>query len=145
MLPIEKSCGVILILRKDGDEDRFLILKQNNKPQSWSFPKGHMEEGETTKETALRELYEEAGVTELEFTNFPNIIEEYDHNKDGEMRHKINELFIAFTKNDKVIPQESEVLEYKWATYGEAINTFTYEQPKNVLKKIKEYLENYGK
>ena len=59
------------------------------------------------------------------------------------MRHKINELFIAFDKNDKEMMQEEEVLEYKWATYQEALNIFIYDQPKKVLEKVKKSIENY--
>jgi 8-oxo-dGTP pyrophosphatase MutT (NUDIX family) len=137
----EKSCGVILVLRKSGEEDKFLMLKQNPRTKHWSFPKGHIEGKETPRETAVRELEEETGIRDIEFSEFQNIIEEYDFERNGEMCHKINEFFIAFTKDDKVVIQEGEILDYKWATYEEALDTFTYEQPKEVLKKVQKYLE----
>lgn len=56
---LRKSCGVIPY-RKIGGETEFLILLQRNR--CWSFPKGHMEAGETEQETALRELQEETGL-----------------------------------------------------------------------------------
>jgi len=137
----EKACGVILISRKENAEDRFLIVRQNNNTKSWSFPKGHIEEGETPKETALRELEEETGITKIEFSNLPNIFEEYDFEKNGEIRHKINELFIAFAKDEKVKIQEGEIMDYKWATYSEAMETFTYDLSKNNLDLIVKYLK----
>jgi 8-oxo-dGTP pyrophosphatase MutT (NUDIX family) len=150
MIKTEKSCGVILVLRREGDEDKFLLLYQNQRVPHWSFPKGHMEEGETSRETAIRELQEEAGITEIEFADLPSILEEYDFEtrptersfgqEKGKIKHKINEFFIAFTKNDEVTPQEDEILDYKWVTYREALKTFTYEQPKEVLKKVQKYL-----
>ena len=54
-----KSCGVIPF-RLNGSKKEYLILLQ--KGGSWSFPKGHMEAGETEEQTALRELYEETGL-----------------------------------------------------------------------------------
>lgn len=54
-----KSCGVIPF-RWNGGEKEFLVLLQTN--HSWSFPKGHMEAGETEQRTALRELFEETGL-----------------------------------------------------------------------------------
>lgn len=56
---LRKSCGVIPY-RQIGDEKEFLILLQTN--HCWSFPKGHMEAGETETGTALRELLEETGL-----------------------------------------------------------------------------------
>lgn len=55
-----KSCGVIPF-RQNGDKREFLILLQTN--SCWSFPKGHMEAGETEIQTAKRELFEETGIT----------------------------------------------------------------------------------
>lgn len=56
-----KSCGVIP-WRRNGDETEYLIVYEQFS-QCWSLPKGHMEAGETETETALRELYEETGLT----------------------------------------------------------------------------------
>ena len=57
---LRKSCGVIPYRLENGRR-KYLLLKQNN--GSWSFPKGHMEPGETEQQTALRELLEEAGLS----------------------------------------------------------------------------------
>ncbi len=40
-----------------------LYKNQNGRYTGWVMPRGTMEEGETTKDTAIRELKEEAGVT----------------------------------------------------------------------------------
>lgn len=58
---LRRSCGVIPYrLTENGPE--FLLLFQRGS-NTWSFPKGHMEPGETEQQTALRELQEEAGLT----------------------------------------------------------------------------------
>lgn len=51
-----------MIVRLDGAEPQFLLVRAKRDPSVWIFPKGHVEEGETTEETALREAQEEAGV-----------------------------------------------------------------------------------
>ena len=56
----EKSCGG-LIYREHEGETHILLLKHRCGGH-WSFPKGHMEAGETEMETALREIREETGL-----------------------------------------------------------------------------------
>ena len=56
-----KSCGVLPC--RETQEQREYLLVFEHDSQCWSLPKGHMEAGETEEETALRELYEETGLT----------------------------------------------------------------------------------
>ena len=51
----EKSCGAIIF-----DKDKILVIQQ--KEGHWGFPKGHVEEGETEVETAIREIKEETNL-----------------------------------------------------------------------------------
>ena len=55
----ELSCGCIVL-----DGDRVLLEREisRNGDRFWSFPKGHIELGETEKEAALRETKEEVGL-----------------------------------------------------------------------------------
>ena len=55
-----KSCGVLAYRDRNGVREYLLALQVGN---DWSIPKGHMEAGETEEETALRELFEETGMT----------------------------------------------------------------------------------
>ena len=51
----EKSCGMIVF-----NEGKVLIIKQTS--GFYGFPKGHVEEGETEIETAIRETREETNI-----------------------------------------------------------------------------------
>ena len=55
----QKSCGVVPFRRLGGNAEILLLFQRGS--GTWSFPKGHMEAGETEQQTALRELFEEAG------------------------------------------------------------------------------------
>ena len=56
----EKSCGAIVYRKYHGNTEILLIKHINS--GHWSFPKGHVEEGETEEETAKREIMEETGI-----------------------------------------------------------------------------------
>lgn len=51
-----------IVFRGKGTKKEFLIVKTKKPPYEWVLPKGHIELGESSKETAIREVREEAGV-----------------------------------------------------------------------------------
>ena len=52
-----KSCGFLIYRTKP---QRTILLMKH--PKRWDLPKGHVDEGETNFECALRELQEETGI-----------------------------------------------------------------------------------
>jgi len=52
--------GVVFRLR--GGKAEYLLVEAKDDPSQWVLPKGHVEEGEQYRETAVREVYEETGV-----------------------------------------------------------------------------------
>lgn len=136
----EQTYGAVIIY-KENRENKFLLLQHNDDEGSWSFPKGHQEEGESREQTARREIFEETGILVSSFLDVPLIHEERYIIKRNAI--KINDYFIAFVDNMNVKIQESEIHQYKWCTFEEALATFQYESRKELLKKAKEYLDNY--
>lgn len=109
-----KSCGVIPF-RRNGEEREYLILLQTN--SCWSFPKGHMEAGETEEQTALRELLEETGLTaKLDTSRFASI--EYPV---SEFSRKEVVFYLGEVAGEPKV-QESEIETYKWVTFRELEN-----------------------
>ena len=53
------SCGFLIL--RGQPIDSFLLMKH---PRRWDLPKGHLDEGETELQCALRELREETGISE---------------------------------------------------------------------------------
>ena len=56
-----KSCGIRPYRIHQGQREYLIVFEEFS--QCWSLPKGHMEAGETEVQAALRELYEETGLT----------------------------------------------------------------------------------
>jgi len=122
----EKSCGCIII--KNG---KVLLVYEKNR-NFWGFPKGHVENGETEIETALREVKEEVGLdvdidVEKRYTLNYIIRDEID---------KTTVLYIAKPKNEKLVVQESEIENVKWCDFEEALNTLTFENWKELFREV---------
>ncbi|MBU0953243.1 MAG: NUDIX domain-containing protein [Nanoarchaeota archaeon] len=61
---IQKMSVAILIER----DDKILLIKRGVPPEkgSWALPGGHVDEGESPRDAAIREAKEEIGETEIE-------------------------------------------------------------------------------
>lgn len=66
-----------LVKNKDG---KFLLIYRRNR---WDLPKGHLDEGETMVECALREVREETGLKDIRIVS-PLIITYHTYARDGE-------------------------------------------------------------
>lgn len=127
----EKSCGAIVYRRFHGNTEILLIKHVNS--GHWSFPKGHVEEGESEEETALREIKEETGVDVLLDTSFRETVS-YSPKKDTQ---KLVVYFIAKAKGYDFTPQEEEISEIRWIDISYAGAVLTYENDRAIVNKAK--------
>ena len=101
-----------------NSKGEFLIIKRNG---IWDLPKGKAEKGETSAETAIREVSEECGITSLTIKH--SLIRTY-HTYTLNDTHilKETEWFEMFTNAaEKTSPQELEgITEVKWVDKSKA-------------------------
>lgn len=123
----EKCCGCIII-----ENNKVLLVYEKNR-NFWGFPKGHMEKGENEIETALREVKEEVGLD----------VEIIDKEKRYLLNYIIRDeidkttvLYLAIPKNKEIVMQESEIEKVKWCDFEEALETLTFDNSKEVFKKV---------
>ncbi len=138
---MEISAGVILY-RKDVKTPVYLLLHYENKDTGknhWDFPKGHIEKGETLKQTAIRELEEETGIKGVELIEGFKEEVSYFFRKEGKFISKKVIFFLAETKQEK-IKLSFEHIGYKWLPYKEAFDQVTFKNAKNVLEKAHKFL-----
>ncbi len=125
----EKSCGGI-IFYKTKQNTKILLVKNNN-GRYWSFPKGHIEDGETEQETAIREIKEETGLDVTIVNNFREISEYCPF---GKIRKRVV-FFLARAFTDNVKIQEEEIDSYIWVDLQQARKMCTYDNDLRIIEK----------
>jgi bis(5'-nucleosidyl)-tetraphosphatase len=133
----EKSCGAVVFIKKD-DQTNYLLL--NYAAGHWDFVKGNVEINETEKETVLRELKEETGITDATFIeNFKETIA-YFYRRQGLTVHKEVVFFIIETHTEKV-ELSYEHVGYIWLDYKHAMEKLNFKNAKDVLQKTRDFLK----
>jgi bis(5'-nucleosidyl)-tetraphosphatase len=122
----EKACGAV-IFRRDAGRLLFLLIR-HRKEGLWSFPKGHVEEGERDEETALREVQEETGLT---VKLLPGFRERITYPPKPGVSKEVH-FFLAESPSGATIANK-EVNGFAWLTYEAAHTCLTYADTKKVL------------
>lgn len=130
----EKSCGALVYRKKQNGIE--LLLLKHRFGGHWSFPKGHVEHGETEFQTALREVKEETGLDvslregfrqSVEYFPKPNIKKEVVY-------------FLGYAENDNVEKQDEEISEICWVKLEDAHKSVTFRNDKNLISHAKKFL-----
>ena len=95
----EKSCGAVIFHKKD-ESIKYLML--NYEAGHWDFVKGNVEINESEKETVVRELKEETGITEAQFIDDFREAIAYFYRRQGLTVHKEVVFFLMESYTDKV-------------------------------------------
>ncbi|MEO8664202.1 MAG: NUDIX domain-containing protein [Ignavibacteria bacterium] len=138
----DKSIGVILFY-KFPRSLKYLVLK--HKKGHWSFAKGHQDKGETSIETAKRELHEEAGIDDIEFVTKRILVKEsyIFINKNKVKVRKSVEYFIAGSKTRRVKIDKREIINHRWCTVKAAERIITFRESRKLLKNANSIVLKY--
>ena len=129
-MPTQKAGSILINL-----ETKKIGLVYREKFKDYSFPKGHLEKGETLAECAVRETEEETMRANHLYSN--NVIATLNYTTStGEEAE--NHMYISIddgetTKNIQDV--DKEVL--KWASIDEVESLLSYEDLKNFWKSVK--------
>jgi 8-oxo-dGTP pyrophosphatase MutT (NUDIX family) len=115
-------CDLYLILEAAGgivinDKDSLLMIFRNGK---WDLPKGKIEKGEESDTAAIREVFEECGVSGLSLKKQLNTTFHTYPYKDEKILKKTFWFLMNTSDSNKLIPQlEEGITEARWLTRGQ--------------------------
>ena len=121
----EPTAGGI-IFRRGKNEQLEILLIQDAKDR-WTIPKGHIEEGETSKETAKREITEETGLKEMNVLSWLGKIN-FRYRRATSLVLMTTEIFLVQAKGDTDdLTPEEWMNGIKWFPANEALDKIEYD------------------
>jgi 8-oxo-dGTP diphosphatase len=129
------SAGGIIL-----NNGRVVVVNQGG--DSWSFPKGHIEKGESPLQAALREIYEECGLKNIDFVKE---LGSYKRNKPtkykGKKEMKTIHMFLFKTLEEKLQPKDRAIKKAVWIEKEKAVEMLRNENDKEFLSKVMEEIQ----
>ncbi|NPA73930.1 MAG: RNA pyrophosphohydrolase [Epsilonproteobacteria bacterium] len=145
------NVAAIVVSSQYPFKSEIFIASRNDIKDSWQFPQGGIDEGETPKEALFRELKEEIGTNKVEIIaeypkwvsyDFPNIIAKKMYPYDGQ----IQKYFLVRLKEDAKInlnTKHPEFDSYKFVKYKDVFNYVIYFK-RPIYKEVLNYFKKEG-
>ncbi len=133
MLKKTKSAGGV-VLNSKGE-----VLIANQRGNSWSLPKGHIDEDEDAITAAKREIHEETGISQLELVRDLGTYERYRIGKDlsdDTSELKSITMFLFATTQTELKPIDPENPEAHWVKKEDVAMILTHPKDKEFFMSI---------
>ncbi len=124
--------GVVLNPRGD-------VLVVNQRGNSWSLPKGHIDPGEDAETAARREILEESGVSELTLVRPLGSYERHRIALDGGddlSELKTMHFYLFRTRQESLQPQDPDNPEARWVPREEVARLLTHRRDRAFFEDI---------
>lgn len=131
---VEISAGGVVFRRDNDGKIHFALIKDGY--GKWTFPKGHIEEGESLEIAALEEVKEETGLRDLAIRGplGTNILQV--NPKQGQAYEKPVHYFLIETTDTELTPQEApEITDASWFSQDDVVARVDYDDAKEMLGK----------
>jgi 8-oxo-dGTP pyrophosphatase MutT (NUDIX family) len=112
------------------------ILMIQDRKGRWTIPKGHVEAGESFEQTAIREIGEETGLTNLKIRDKLDKIF-FFYRRDGQLIYMTTHIFLieALGDTDALVPENSEgIVDVKWFAKDDALKHIEYKDTERLFK-----------
>ncbi len=124
----EHSSGAVLYSVLDG-EIRYVLVEERG--GHVGFPKGHIEPGETNRETALREIFEETGIRAALVFDGVSYTIEYPLSRNT--RKDVTYFIASFPPDQTPFQNDAEIKSVLFLPFGEAMECLTHRKAREIL------------
>ncbi len=135
---IERSAGGVVV-REIGGAPHILVIRDPY--ENWGLPKGHLENGESSGDAALREVSEETGLGDLSLGQELATIDWY-FRAGRKLIHKYCVFYLMESIRGDPVPQASEgITECVWVPLAEVEERITYDNAREVVGVARRMIE----
>lgn len=126
-----------IVLREISNELKFALARDPEKgDNAWVIPKGHVKEGESLEETAIREIKEEVGLVNVKLIKYLGAILRESIEDWGEVVQKTIHIYLAYALNqDQTLKiTDPSLTEAGWFSAEEALEVIPFKEDREFLK-----------
>jgi 8-oxo-dGTP pyrophosphatase MutT (NUDIX family) len=133
-----------VIIKKEKGRPKVLLIKDSY--GHWTWPKGHIEKGESPEQAAAREISEETGQKRIEVAELLGKQQYYFTLKGKRIFKTVYVFLVKASAREKISVQTSEIRAARWFWPDEALDTIEYEGSRSMLEKgIKTFRSKYSR
>jgi ADP-ribose pyrophosphatase YjhB (NUDIX family) len=114
-----------VVFRKVDAGREYLLVAAKKEPRKWVLPKGHLQPAETTKETAVREVYEETGI-------WARIIDELSVSEYEVQEERVRVQIYVMEAVEEGKPAERR--RHVWLPLDKALEEATHDETRELLR-----------
>lgn len=128
----EPTAGGIVFRTNREQNDIDILLIQDSKGR-WTIPKGHIEPGETAKQTAIREIGEESGLFHIQVLAWLGKIH-FQYRRIDKLVLMTTQIYLVRAMDDAETPTKEQWMKgIKWFKFNDAIEAIEYEDIEKLM------------
>lgn len=125
------SGGIVFRMDKTGKDIEILLIQDSK--NRWTIPKGHIEPGETAKQTAIREIGEEAGLQHIQVLTWLGKIH-FKYRRLDKLVLMTTQIYLVRALDNSETPTKEKWMNgIKWFSFAEALDAIEYEDIERLM------------
>ncbi|MBR1875080.1 NUDIX domain-containing protein [Candidatus Saccharibacteria bacterium] len=125
------SGGIVFRMTPDGKDIEILLIQDSK--NRWTIPKGHIEQGETAKMTAIREIGEEAGLQHIQVLTWLGKIH-FKYRRLDKLVLMTTQVYLVRAIDKSETPTKEKWMNgIRWFKFNDAIDAIEYEDIEKLM------------